>query len=263
MDNTISRFLKVFFDKGAVLTGLLKFDTALTDPIVAGIRERWKEVYGGVENWDIGVLDRGGEYQRIGLPFNEMGFDALDERNESRILGPFGVPPILIGSRLGLNRSTYANYREARQAFWEDTEVPELMLFQDEYQYFLQSDDGGFVAFDMSGVPALKQDSQIKAQISGDAFSRGAITKNEYRAAIGLDEAKDGNVYFLPLNAIPVGATTEQAATSAGMENAEEDTRETEKALAVRDPSQWLSEAVLANAVEALDRATKALEANK
>lgn len=105
VDNLVTKFLAVFFRKGAIIAGLLKFNVPLNSKIINEIRERWLEIYGGAENWyKPGVLDQGGEYQRIGLTFDEMGFSTLDERNESRILSAIRVPPILIGSRLGLMR---------------------------------------------------------------------------------------------------------------------------------------------------------------
>lgn len=272
VDNTVTKFLQIFFNHGSLVTGILTFDAPMDDDTISSVKRRWKEMYGGFENWDIGVLDQGGKYNRVGLTFTEMGFEVLDERNESRMLGPLGVPPILIGSRLGLMRSTYANYREARLAFWEDTAVPELSLFEDDYKYYLQSDDGGFVAFDYSDVSALKQDAEIKAKTHAEAFARGAITRAEYKAALGLSTEKEDNVYYVPIgvNVTPVGqelgltaAPALPANSSVDMENSEEDDRQDDqgnKALAVRNPKEWLSELVLEKAVEELRLAREALE---
>ena len=100
VDNAVTRFLKTFFERGAMFQGLIKASIPLDDDQIARIKRRWQEQYGGVDNWsEVGVLDQSGEYQRLSPTFNEMGFEALDERNESRILGPFGVAPILIGAR--------------------------------------------------------------------------------------------------------------------------------------------------------------------
>ena len=228
VDNMITRFLSILFKNGAIPSGVLKFDVALDEPIVAGIKERWKEMYGGYENWsEVGVLDRGGSFERIGMDFKELGFGELDERNETRILSPFGVPPILIGSRVGLLRSTYANYKEARLAFWEDTMRPELMLFEDDYSYYMQSDDGGFVAFDLSDVPALRKDVPQLVTAWGMLVDRG-VPKATAATVVGLDlpELPDGEVMYMPLNMVPMGAEAEAAGDSEEIPNAEEDTRD-------------------------------------
>jgi len=256
VDNMITKFLQIFFERGAVVTGLLKFERNMNDETISQVKERWKEIYGGFENWaDVGVLDQGGEYQRISMNFDEMGFDSLDERNESRILGPFGVPPILIGSRLGLLRSTYANYQEARSAFWEDTMLSELGLFEDDYRYYLQSDDDGFVLFDYSDVPALQKDISPKVTAWAQLVDRG-VTRANAAQVVGIDlpEQEGNDISFMPMNLVPMGEggepTTQPAPEAApvpapvpasppaedneGAIEAEEDERdETEKALAI------------------------------
>jgi len=207
VDNQVTKYLKLFFEKGAMPPGLLKFDVPMDDTTVALARERWMEIYGGVDEMHkIAVLDQGGEYQRLGLSFDEMGFGVIDERNEARMTGPFGVPPILIGTRIGLGRATYANYQEARKAFWEDTMTPELRWFEVDYQYYLQGDSGEFVMFDLSKVPALTPTPAEKAEWASEAFSRGGITRNEYRSVVGFGPAEGGDVYVMPMTLIEVPA---------------------------------------------------------
>jgi HK97 family phage portal protein len=219
VDNKITEFLKLFFDQGTMTYGLLKLDVPLDDTAIASIKERWREIYGGYKNWeDIAILDRGAEYQRIGFTFDEMGFDSLDERNETRVVGPLGVPGILIGTRIGLTRATYSNVVELRKMFWEDTMVPETTLFETEFKYYLtQPDSDAFVAFDYSKVPALQGVRTERQQQVQAAYSAGAATRNEYRAALNLplDERK-GSYYVMPIGLVevPSGFTPKPAVTA-------------------------------------------------
>jgi HK97 family phage portal protein len=165
VDNQVTKFLKVFFDHGAIALGTLNFDRSLTDSEVARARARWEEIHGSPENWgNVAVLDNGGSYQRISADFEEMGFEQLDERNEVRILGPFGVPLTLMPTRSGMSAATYNNKEQDRRMFWEDTLLPEIGLFEDDMNYYLARDDV-FLAADLSNVPALKKDveSMIKS----------------------------------------------------------------------------------------------------
>ena len=205
VDNSITKFLKVFFDKGTAIGGLLKFEVPLDDADVDRIRTRWSEIYGGADNWDqVGIIDQQGEYQRIGYSFDEMGFDALDERNETRILGPFGVPPILIGSRVGLARSTYSNYEQARDAFWQDTAIHEMRLFEDDFQYYLSSGNE-WVAFDFSDVPAFQNDLPPIVDAWTKLVNLG-VPKAQAAEVVGLPlgDLEDGDVAYMPLTLVPV-----------------------------------------------------------
>lgn len=218
VDNSITDFLKQFFDAGTMISGLLKFNMPLTPDQVGAVRARWKEIYGGHENWDeVGVLDQGGEYQRLGYTFDEMGFETLDERNETRILGPFGVPPILIGSRIGLARSTYSNYDQAYKMFWQDTLLHECKLFEDDYQYYL-SDGNAFPAFDFSDVPAFQKDVPGMVQAWRGLVEYG-IPKTLAANVVGLQlgDLEDGDVAYMPLSLVPISQAeeTRQAQTEA------------------------------------------------
>lgn len=184
VDNMVTDFLNLFFQRGAMLTGVLLFDQPLKEDIVDTILERWEKKYGGYKKWRTGVLDRGGSYERTGLTFEEMGFNELDARNECRILGPFGVPPILIGSRVGLERSTYSNYEGARKAVWEDTLVPELRLFEVEYQRHLNTQDA-FVKFDLTQVPALQKDLPVIVNAAYSLWQMG-VPANQATFGVGL-----------------------------------------------------------------------------
>jgi len=224
------------------------------------VRTRWSEIYGGVDNWDqVGVLDQTGEYKRIGYSFDEMGFEVLDERNETRILGPFGVPPILIGSRVGLARSTYSNYEQARDAFWQDTAIHEMRLFEDDLQYHLSS-GGAWVAFDYSDVPAFQNDLPPIVDAWVKLVSLG-VPKAQAAEVVGLPlgDLEDGDVAYMPLGLVPLqeAAEARQANRDALAEsrNSGNDERGKDKGMArkydpdqPRDPAgtptggQWTSE---------------------
>lgn len=207
VDNQITKFLKAFFQKGAMPSGALKLkDMTLDDDSIAEIKQRWMEVYGGVDNWtDIAVLDMTMEYERIGMTFAEMDFEKIDTRNESRMLLPFGVPAELLPITLGLQGSTFANKEEARRVFWEDTMRYEMSLFIDVYQHYLSTDDGYFPIWDTSKVPALKKDVQKLVDGATKLWSIGVPAKIAFQT-VGLEiEDYPGNdIGYLPFSVMPV-----------------------------------------------------------
>lgn len=200
VDNATTDFLKMFFQKGGAPPGLLKTMQKLSEAQVEIIRQRWTNRYGGYENWQApAVLDSDASYQRVGLTFREMGFEQLDARNEARICMVIDIPPILVGAKVGLDRSTYSNYREARASWWEDTLVPMYVNLNDGIQNQLVPDFGGNVEvrWNFSGVPALQEERNSRWKRATDAFNAGAITINEFRVEIGLSPVgPKGDVYI-------------------------------------------------------------------
>lgn len=196
VDNDLTKFFRLFFKSGAMPQGLLSFDVPMEDDDVAAARRRWNEVYGGFENWaeeSVAVLDQGGKYQRIGFTFQEMDTKAIDARNESRLVGPFGVPLTLIESRPELVQSTYNNKESDKIQFWEDTMEPELAWWEDDWQYYLQGDDGSFVMYDLTKTPAFQKRRNARLDRIKEAFDTGykygfaVVTAQEYRAELGYD----------------------------------------------------------------------------
>lgn len=227
VDNQITQFIQVFFEKGGVPPYWFTFDMPLDDDSVSRLQERIKDIYGGTEGWvKPGVLDQGGDIKRVGLTFEEMGFSTIDERNESRILGPLGVPGILIGTRLGLQRAIRANAREIRVMFWEDTMGPELGLFEAEYRYYLRSEDGAFVAFDLSKVPALQKDIPAMVEAAYRMWQMGTPANVAFQTVgLPIEDVPGGDMGYVPLGVMPVGMAQGEERTEEGAAEAEEDTR--------------------------------------
>ena len=228
VDNDITKFLKIFFQRGAITPYMMMFKDPLDDTTIQRIKNRWHEQYGSYENWsEVGVMTNGGEIKQLTMPFKDMGFETIDERNEGRILGPLGVPPILIGTRTGLLRSTYSNYEQARKAFWQDTFIPELNLFESEYQYYLHGEDGSFVKFDISEVPALQSNTTELIDSAYKLWTMGTPA-NTALSTVGLDigEIPGGDVSYIPNSVIAAGASIAEPDTSnQGAVDAENDTR--------------------------------------
>jgi HK97 family phage portal protein len=207
VDNATTDMIKLFLEKGGMPPGLLTTKQKLVDAEVAGIRRRWRERYGGYEKWtEPAVLDSDATYQRTGLTFQEMGFDVLDARSEARICMVLRVPPILVGAKVGLDRSTFSNYAEARKALWQDTLMPQYRRLRDECQSDLATEFGDDLnlRWDVSGVPALQEDQSTLWERALKAFAAGGITRNEYRDMLGQETTPSGDVFVMTLSQVEV-----------------------------------------------------------
>ncbi|MFA5714398.1 MAG: phage portal protein [Candidatus Paceibacterota bacterium] len=229
VDNAITDFINIFFEKGAVVPGLLSTEQILNPDTANMLKERWNEVYRGYKNWnDIGVMDKGTKYERIGMNFQEMSFAEQDERNETRVCGPFGVPISLLDTRSGLKASTFNNKENDRRMFWEDIMLPEIGLFEDDYQYYL-TQDNAFVKMDYSDVPALKRDIPKAVTAAYQLWTMGETRANAY-AIVGIEPVGDtpgADTSYLPISVMPVGSEAQEAATTnTGAASSEDEDRD-------------------------------------
>jgi hypothetical protein len=119
-------------------------------------------------------------------------------------------PPILVGAKVGLDRSTFANYGEARVSFWEETIMPD----QDHYLAAFRKRLIGtpvvgvgrrrvYLRWDNSGVLALRESEGAKWERATNALRAGGITVNDYRRTVGLAPVEGGDVFLTPAGVLP------------------------------------------------------------
>jgi len=200
VDNSATKWLKKFFDEGAMPRYMLSVDSPLTQQIIDEGTEAWMDRYGGNSNWMKPlIMGRGATATRVGSTFAELDMGGLDARNESRMVMPFGVPLTLIESRPELVQSTYNNKEADYTMFLKTTLIPELEMFEQEWRYYLRSTDGTqFAQYDMDNVPGYIDKNLKLAQVQA-AWDNGAATRREYRHLLGLPVTPADDVYKIPV----------------------------------------------------------------
>lgn len=175
----------------------------LTDPQFANLKKQIDSRIAGSQNAGRILLLEGG------VDWKSMGFSPHDmewlegRRGAARDIAlAFGVPPILLNIP---GDSTFANYKEARLAFYEDTIVPMLDMIRDELNHWLIPMYGNTnlqLKYDMDDISALEVKRAEKfTQISGAWF----LTPNEKREMVGFEPVDGGDVLLIPSGMTPVG----------------------------------------------------------
>lgn len=204
VDNSITDFVKLFFERGGMPMGLLTSKLKLTDTDIADIRHRWGERYGGIWNWaDVAVLDSDATFQKMSLDFKEMAFTEIDARIESRIAQIFDIPSTVFGSRSGTAKSTNHNVGEQDGQWWNNSLIPQYKMLSDEVLLDLGYDfvigDNLEIRFDTSGVAALQEDRTARFTRANAAWTAGAFTLNDYYVEIGQEPIGDpGEIRLIP-----------------------------------------------------------------
>ncbi len=142
-----------------------------------------------------------------------MDLKALRRLPEERVAAVIGIPAMVLGLGAGLDRSTFSNYAEAREAAYENNIIPSQRLLGEELRLQLLPDfedeeelKRTFVKFDNSNVRAL-QDDQVKVTTRARmGVGGGIMTVAEGRELMGLPTDETHDVYLRPaaLLTVPV-----------------------------------------------------------
>jgi HK97 family phage portal protein len=208
LDLNMTDFAKVYFANAGVPSGLLKVKRRMTSQEEAStIRARWRSQFGGTNNFHrVAILDDDAEYQPMSSSPKDMELAGLHNLTESRICAVFGVPPILVGANVGLQRSTFSNYREARLAFHSETLEPMVsrILRYLNRNLFDEYSGNETLTVDWAAMRATLDDQAATTTRLTALFAGGVITLNETREALGFDAVSDGALRRIPSSVFEV-----------------------------------------------------------
>ena len=205
LDSSMTDFAKVYFQNAGVPSGLLKVKRRLTSQEEADrIRSRWRSSFGGATNFHkVAVLDDDAEYQQMASSPSDMALTELHNHTESRICAVLGVPPILISANVGLARSTFSNYREARFSFHSETLEPLIKRVIRFLNYCLVPPESGEeITADFAEMRGFLDDKESINARATQLFGAGILTLNEAREMVGQDALEEGDVRRLPSNIV-------------------------------------------------------------
>ncbi len=205
-DNEATRYLYALLKNDAVpRTVMYTGETAFLEPDqITRMKEQFRERYSGDRRGDVAIIEGATKIERLSLNLEELAFEALHKMPEARIAAVMRVPPILAGLNVGLDRSTFANYGEARKALAQDTLVPLWGIVSSEVQADLVPEFGNSVAVrhDLTRVQALQEDVNTKWLRVNTVYTSGILERNEARRALGYADAPDVVVTAPPADAL-------------------------------------------------------------
>ncbi len=159
------------------------------------------------------LLEGEGVTAEILSPLKDLDWPGFSAMTETRICAAFGVSPLLVGVRVGIEHSTYSNYEIARRALYQDTLVPFWKMLGAVFTRSLLRQEGEEtleVRFNLDNVKALQEDATERAQRAEIGVRSGLATRNEGRMLLGLPPVDDGDVYLLPLTIVEQPQRTAQ-----------------------------------------------------
>jgi len=182
------------------------------------IKETFKEKFTGDRRGESLVMTAPTEVEQFGFSPQEMDLKALRRIPEERISGVLGVPAIVAGLGAGLDRSTFANFAEAREMAYESNIIPSQRIFGSVIKRqllteFEQDTATWQVAYDLSEVRVLQEDENKKAERVGKMVSGGYITVADAQRETGMPVDESQNIYLRPMMIVATSAGTKSAKT--------------------------------------------------
>jgi len=204
LDNAATDFVDTLLRNYAVPGAVIEVVDEIDQTIADKLKRRWRESFTGSHRGDVVVLQKGMSVKSLGMSLRDLEFPDLRGVTESRICMAFKVPPILVGAKVGLDRSTFANYKEARASLWEESIMPLQRRFGDAISTKLLPEFAGAgraaveTRWDNSDVLALREGERDRWERATNALARGGITLNDFRRTIDLDPVPAGDVFMVP-----------------------------------------------------------------
>jgi HK97 family phage portal protein len=163
-----------------------------------------------VEKWmgpknanKIKVMGSATKVQTISMTPKDMEWIEGLKLSAKEICSVFGVPTQLLGIE---GSQTYANYAEAKIAFYTQSVMPLLNLYISELNRFLSPDFGDSVeiCYNKDDIDALEP---LRRDARAEKLATNVLTINEKRALLGYDriEEDDADALFVSPQDIPLG----------------------------------------------------------
>jgi HK97 family phage portal protein len=222
-NNESMNWMQALLQNSARPSGALtvKDSGTLSDENFNRLKAQIEEQYSGSSNAGRPMLLEGGlEWQQMGLSPTDMGIIETKFSSARDVALAFGVPPQLLGIP---GDNTYANYAEARLAFWEDTALPLLEMILSDWNGWLAAPFGVEIRADVDSIPAIA-DKRLKMWEMANASTD--LTINERRALKGYGPLEGGDVLFVSSAEIPLSMAGDMPEPVQGLDE------ETVKALA-------------------------------
>ncbi|WP_295991587.1 phage portal protein [Rugamonas sp.] len=199
-----------FFENDASPTGgVLEHPTNFKDKETRDRwREAWQEQQGGRNKGKIAVLEYGMKYSP-GITVKNTDAQFLESRQYTRseIATMWGVPPHMIGD---LSKATFSNIEQQSIDFVNNALEPRLNRWASALAYNFLDPDDLTISCEFSTTALLRGDAAARSTYYNNGTLGGWLTRNEARAAEGLNRIEGLDEPLRPLNMIADTAAEEE-----------------------------------------------------
>lgn len=197
----IAQHTKRLFQNGGTLGLVLESDKTLSPESVEMLKSQLEVGYSGTHNAHKPLVLEGGLKAKERTGQKEGDFIQTAKAIAEKILGVFGVPPILAGKVENANRSNSDTQERVFQLY---TVQPLLKRLQSKLTEVAKSFNKG--TLEVVFPEAVLRDDTAQADIANKYFNMGALTPNEVRARfLGMEkiQAPGMDETYIPASMLP------------------------------------------------------------
>ena len=201
--NEYAKSNKAMLENGMTPSGVLWTDSEVSDTSFNRLQEQFNGKYAGAKNSGKPmILDGGLKWQGMSFSPRDMEFVSGKRLSQLDVCQVLRVPPQIIGIE---GSQTFANYEQARAAFYEDEVIPMVNGLLSELLNFLRKDfkipPTYKLIVDTDGITALEPRRAERNKVIDGLTS---LKVDEKRAAMGYDSTEGGDVILVDSNKIPL-----------------------------------------------------------
>jgi HK97 family phage portal protein len=176
--------------------------------------QKLSEKFGGDGRGRPMVLTAPAKVNILSFSPEQMMLRDLRRVPEERVTAIYGVAAVVVGLGAGLDRATFTNFAEAREAAYEGNVIPTQRLFAADLTNQLGPDfwgerDNIRVGFDLSKVRVLQPDMDKMATRMSQGVRDGWVMVSEAKRAMALPVTSDDEIYLRAQNVTAVGPDNE------------------------------------------------------
>ena len=175
---------------------------------------------GRVEDTNVIPIPLGASITPLNIKFTDAQFIEIKRYSALQIAAAFGIKPQQIND---YEKSSYASAEAQQLAFYVDTLLYILKMYEEELSYKLLSADerAAGLRFKFNVSVILRADLKTQIESLAKAVQNGIYKPNEARGLLDMPKDPDGDRLLCNGNMIPVGMAGTQWNNGGGEENEE------------------------------------------
>ena len=191
-----------YFKNFATPQGILSLpnNKAPSPEAITQYKNDWKEMQGGENAHDIGVLWGGAEFQPLSMSNKDSQFLESRQFQRTEIASWFNLPPHKVND---LSRATFSNIEEQSRSYLNTSLMRWLITWQEECDVKLltsQETDSGSHHTEFNVNALLRGDSTSRFNAYATGINNGWLNRNEVRRMENLNRVEGLDEYLVPMN---------------------------------------------------------------